>query len=544
MVIKVPIIVSYNNKGTKQATKSIGGLEKSFQKMGLASKFGYAAAGTAALAFAKKSLTSAMADQKQQATLAQTLKNVGQSFATDSVNKYIDSLQRASGVSEELLRPSFEKLVRATGDADEAQRLLNLTLDISQSTGKSTEAVSASLSKAYLGQTQALGRLGIGMTKAELSSMNFEEITAKLTKLFAGQASTAAQTFAGQVGILNVAAAEASETIGYALIQSIQKLGGQNGAKDLAKQMETLAQSTADVIGGITIAIGYFQKLGESIPSWLKTVLQVLERFNPLGQAKEALKGLESLGKKQRELMERAAQADRGNIMRGAVIADKAAKKLLENKKKISALDKLKATFDMDLIQLTAAKQGKLSAEELARVNALIALKTTGKSDDIKALEELEELQKKFAAAEINRQNEILAAHKRNAAEILAMNKENAKQYSDFVKTFTYPGGLFAGTPLGNTGSNATDAKPSPVMAPAIPTVQDLIDREMAIDMPFMPGNPGFSGTANQNAGPTNLTVNLQGGINVGSTFEFYQTVQTALQELNRAGNSLTSAGS
>jgi hypothetical protein len=45
-------------------------------------------------------------------------------------------------------------------------------------------------------------------------------------------------------------------------------------------------------------------------------------------------------------------------------------------------------------------------------------------------------------------------------------------------------------------------------------------------------------------AGPTNLTVNLQGGINVGSTYEFYQTVQTALQELNRAGNSLTSAGS
>jgi hypothetical protein len=49
---------------------------------------------------------------------------------------------------------------------------------------------------------------------------------------------------------------------------------------------------------------------------------------------------------------------------------------------------------------------------------------------------------------------------------------------------------------------------------------------------------------AQQAAGPTNLTVNLQGGINVGSTFEFYQTVQTALQELNRAGNSLTSAGS
>ena len=70
MVIKVPIIVSYNNKGTKQATKGIGGLEKSFNKMGLASKFSYAAAGTAALAFAKKSIAAALADQKQQVVLA------------------------------------------------------------------------------------------------------------------------------------------------------------------------------------------------------------------------------------------------------------------------------------------------------------------------------------------------------------------------------------------------------------------------------------------------------------------------------------------
>jgi len=53
---------------------------------------------------------------------------------------------------------------------------------------------------------------------------------------------------------------------------------------------------------------------------------------------------------------------------------------------------------------------------------------------------------------------------------------------------------------------------------------------------------PGNTPAASQ-SGNTNLTVNLQGGINVGSTYEFYQTVQTALQELNRAGNSLTSAG-
>jgi hypothetical protein len=281
-----------------------------------------------------------------------------------------------------------------------------------------------------------------------------------------------------------------------------------------------------------------------------------LERFSPLGQAKEALAALELLGKKQRELAERAALSDRGNIMRGAVIADKAAKKLLEanqkitgEKKKQSALDKLKAIFDMDLIQLTAAKQGKLSAEELARVNALIAIKTTGKSDDIKALDELEALQKKYADAEIARQEAILAAHKKNAAEILAMSKENAKQYADFVKTFTYPGGLFAGTALGNTGSNATDAKPSPTMGTVLPGFD--IGSGAAIfgsdtaggGGAFMPGDPGYSGTAGQTAPAPNVTVNLQGGINIGSQYEFYESVWRAIENSNTYGNSLNRAG-
>ena len=33
MAIKVPVIVSYDNKGTKQAIRGIGSLEKSFKKM-------------------------------------------------------------------------------------------------------------------------------------------------------------------------------------------------------------------------------------------------------------------------------------------------------------------------------------------------------------------------------------------------------------------------------------------------------------------------------------------------------------------------------
>jgi hypothetical protein len=302
------------------------------------------------------------------------------------------------------LRPAFGKLVTATQSATKAQDLLALSLDISAGTGKSVESVSAALSRADLGNNTALGKLGVGLTKTQLKTMSFEEITKQLGTLFAGQASTSAATFSGQMSILGVAASEASETIGVALIDSIVKLGGEKGAQGLATDMQKLADNTSNVIAGITVVLDYFKKLGSAMPSWLKTTIGFLERFSPLGQAKEALKILGELGAKEKALEQQRKNnnSDRGNVARGAVIADTAAKKLLETnkkttleKKKQAAADKLKAIFDMDLIQLEAAKKGKLSVEDLARVNALIAIKTTGNTDDLKALNELEALQKK-----------------------------------------------------------------------------------------------------------------------------------------------------
>ena len=549
MAIKVPVIISYNDKGAKQATKGVSKLGKSFKSLGLSSKLGYAAAGAAATAFAKKSLGAAMADEKAQATLARTLKNVGESFATGSVNKYIDGLQRATGVSEDLLRPAFGKLVTATQSASKAQDLLALSLDISAGTGKSAETVSSALSKAYLGQNTALGKLGVGISKADLAAMSFEEITAKLGTLFAGQASTSAATFSGQMSILGVAASEASETIGVALLDSIIKLGGEKGAQGLATDMQKLADNTSNVIAGISVVIDYFKQLEAAMPSWLKTTIGFLERFSPLGQAKEALKILGELGAKEKALEQQRKNnnSDRGNVARGAVIADTAAKKLLETNKKITgekkkqaASDKLKAIFDMDLIQLTAAKNGKLSAEELARVNALIAIKTTGNADDLKALKALETAQTAAADAEIARQNQILAVHKKNAAEVLADNKTKAKEYADFVNTFTYPGGLFGGTALAPKGGNAAVA-PIPEGDRVDFSMNTNLNTNMAVNTPDLIDAMTPRGAA-VTAAP-NVTVNLQGGINIGSQYEFYESVWRAIENSNTFGNSLNRAG-
>ena len=561
MAIKVPILFQLNKLGLVGATKELKKLSNQTKSFGLTSTLSIGAASAAITAYSKRSVAAAVADQKAQATLAQTLKNVGQAFATDSVTKYIDGLQRATGVSEELLRPAFEKLVRATGNVTEAQRLLNLTLDITASTGKSTEAVSASLSKAFLGQTQALGRLGIGLTKAELKTSTFEQITAKLTVLFAGQAQVAAETYAGQLNILGVAAQEASETIGIALIDSLINLSGQNGITDLAEQMDVLAQNTADTVTGMS----EMARLGKEFAGVAVSIAAIAAMLLPAGKlakpamavvnlfkSKKVIAGAaiaggfvaaEKIGENKRAVPQgtnrqspRAAEAAAAKAAkaRKVEIADRT--KIVTITKAQTANEKLARMFDMDAIQLAAALQGKLSKEDEARVKALQALKTEDKNDDIKALEDLEAAKRQATFDEIARMKSVVEESKKSNAEIIADARSKIAAIQGLVS------GLGTGAPfLGHLGLPAGGV--AATIAPGIPGVQDLINREMAIDMPFMPGDPGFS--SNQSQAPTSVTVNVNptGSGFIGNQDDFQRVVQLALQMSNESGYSFDRAG-
>jgi hypothetical protein len=126
MGIKVPVTISYSDKGVKQAIKGIGRLDKSFKKMKLSHKLTYAALSASAVAYGKKSVNAALEESKAIAVLNNSLKNLGLAFASTGVTTYIDNLQRATGVSEDQLRPAFGKLIRATSDLGKAQQLLAL----------------------------------------------------------------------------------------------------------------------------------------------------------------------------------------------------------------------------------------------------------------------------------------------------------------------------------------------------------------------------------------------------------------------------------
>jgi hypothetical protein len=190
----------------------------------------FAAAGVAAAAYASKLLIdgvkAAVADQAAQTKLATTLENV--TGATNAQIKAVEAqilkTSLLTGRTDDELRPSLDRLLRSTKDVTRAQELQALALDISAGSGKSLEAVSNALAKSAEGQNTALGKLGVGISAAELKTMSFEQITAKLAGTFENQASKQADTFEGKMLRLNVAFDEAKETVGSYVLDALTPL--------------------------------------------------------------------------------------------------------------------------------------------------------------------------------------------------------------------------------------------------------------------------------------------------------------------------------
>jgi len=265
----------------KKADTAVSQLNRNTQNLGktLTRTFGTAAV----LAFGRASVKAFAEDDKAATSLGQTLKNLNLAYGSNigTVNGFISRLELQTGVLDDELRPAMDRLLRATGDVTKSQELLGLALDIAAGTGKSVTQVSQSLQKAYLGQNQALGRLGVGLTKAELTSSSFEEIQQRLTTLFAGQATAAAETFAGQLNKLTIAANNAKEIIGKGLFDAISGISGGGSAAGISS-IEKLATGIADTLKNVGLLIG---KLEEFKPVLIAVGLVAAAAFLPMTTA-------------------------------------------------------------------------------------------------------------------------------------------------------------------------------------------------------------------------------------------------------------------
>lgn len=184
-----------------------------------------AAAGVALAAFAVQlgveAVQAAAEEEEAIRRLSMALENVGQGFAQPAVEDFIDNLQRATGVADDQLRPAMQTLVTATQDAAQAQDLLGIALDISAATGKDLTSVSGALAKAANGQFTQINRLTNGaIDPSILKTKDLALVTDELSRLYGGQAAANAETFAGRMRRLSVAADELKESFGQGFIDA------------------------------------------------------------------------------------------------------------------------------------------------------------------------------------------------------------------------------------------------------------------------------------------------------------------------------------
>jgi hypothetical protein len=361
-------------KAFKQADTATEKMTKNVKK--LAGALGLAFSTTAVLAYGKAAVKAAVADEKAQKQLALALKNVGLGRDAAASEAYIQKLQSEFGIVDDLLRPAYQTLAVATRDSAESQRLLNLALDISASTGKDLGSVTAALSKAYLGNNTSLSKLGVGISKADLKTKSFLEVTDELAKTFAGAATESANSLAGQMAKLEVASANVQEILGKGIIDSLIILSGNTSVDELATDMETAATNAAAFLATLSEIV---RTINAPLMAVSGSLADFIEKTSPFVNL--IIEGDPSGFMKKKPKPFTTPMTISGQVQQQAKITKlvqqqaAAQAKILKDKKLQAAIDKANLAlnkgsdvFDMDKIQIAAALTNQ--AEQLGKANS------------------------------------------------------------------------------------------------------------------------------------------------------------------------------
>jgi hypothetical protein len=221
----------------------------------LARNVKHALIGVGVTAFAKSAISAFAAQEKQLALFKNSLRSIGFEFATSDSLAFLNSLKLQYGVADEQLIPAYEKLLTTTRSLAASQNLTNIALDVAARQNISVTEAADALSKAYLGNTRSLGALGLGISKTTLASGDFAKILKEVTLVTKGAASAAANTFAGKLAKLKVAADSAKESIGAGLVEAIMRISGATDIDQLQTKIINFGESASKALVTIGDAI-------------------------------------------------------------------------------------------------------------------------------------------------------------------------------------------------------------------------------------------------------------------------------------------------
>jgi hypothetical protein len=408
--VSVDLITRLKDQGLKDLRKQSSSSEKALAALGkkLAAVFSV----TALAKFTKDSIKAFTADEKAAKTLSKTLDNLGLAFDDIRVKSFISDLERASGISDDSLRPAFQNLIRTTGSVTKSQELLTLALDVSAGSSVDLVTVAQDLSRAYVGNTRGLKKYNLGLTDAELKGKKFTQVQDLLNKQFSGQNAARLDTYEGKLAVLRVGFDNFKETIGKSLVDALSNATGEQGVGGLVKSLEDAGRQIANVIGFIdllTFKLNNIPGDGEDLfnffkPSNLPVIGAYIDLIDKYMEARKiepkpftdpmsvtgALDYYDKIERARKKAEEDAAK-------RAAELQKKleqAEKKAAANRKRTAEIERLRNAitykFDIDAINQQAALRRNLSKSDQDRLLQLIALKVSDYQTDEEAIKTLE----------------------------------------------------------------------------------------------------------------------------------------------------------
>jgi hypothetical protein len=537
--VVVSAVSTYNNKGLKQAKKELTAFEKQTQALGRTFRRVFAL--TALTAYSKKAINAFAADEKAAKSLEMQLKNTGYAFSAPGVELYIANLQKATGVLDDQLRPAFQQLLTVTGSITKSQEALNTALNIAAATGRSVSEVSAAIAKGYAGQTSALTRLGVGLSKATLKTGDMDKILGELNDKFAGQAAARLDTYAGKMDQLRVASANAAEVIGKSLLDSISNISKGGTISSLATQIEDVADSVSYLIRGVGELTKELKGLaGVKIPtpgggSFLDFILRNAPVISSYYSAGKRAAGAAAASRPAADTPAegRILAAQRRQEARNIKEINRLRTQEISKLKEKTAVDKLKDQFDIERIGLTKALNEATDQETKLRIQGQIAILDNNEALAKKILAEMQaaEAAKKFAASFDAALSSVMALTARINAFIL---KEGGTLPSGGTagKPITYETALSVARATNTRVENFLDQFSSPITsAPSFNEMPPISDFDAA---------GRYVGTPFGQAGGNTLNIT----VDVAQTGDrFAQLVAESIQIATKSGISYGVAG-
>jgi hypothetical protein len=326
-----------------------------------------------AFRYATASIKAFAQDDAAVKTLSKTLDNLGLAYEQTNVENFIAGLESTFHVADDLLRPAFAKLVQVTQSYTKSKELLTVALNASAGAGVDLSTTISDLSAAYVGNLKGLKKYNLGLTNAELATKSFAEIQALLNKTFSGQASLAADTYARKLDALTIASGNAQEIIGRGLVDAISAAFGGGDIEKATKNIEAMAGGVAEIVRGLgdVARLSGFSLLSNVFGALADKRNALATKDRKFDPRTGNMPDLTPAGMKI-IMARKKADADAAKRQKElAALAQKQVKALKEQTaltKAKAVLDKSSAVFNMDLIQNTAALQGKVTENETLRL--------------------------------------------------------------------------------------------------------------------------------------------------------------------------------